>query len=89
MGYESSGARCDVCDNFILPLRSIMGLKETEFIHPFKLDCVEKDLICCNKCKEIIQNANGDWEKLPDGALKKAFKIADELGFFSISLGCN
>lgn len=71
-----SGVICDVCDKCILPLKSILGLEETEMITPFTVKGIREELHCCNKCKELLRSINGNWKKLPDGRLRKAFEKA-------------
>ena len=67
MTITSSGAKCDVCGNFILP-----GLSES--VNLFGVKGIEQTLHCGDDCKKIIIEANGDWHKLPDGPLRKAFE---------------
>ncbi len=68
MTITSSGAKCDVCGYFILPL------DPEERVHTFSVKGIEQKLHCDNKCKELIGKANGDWKELPDGPLRKVFK---------------
>ena len=71
MTITSSGALCDVCGNYILPL------DPEERVHPFSIKGVKPDpLHCCNACKAILEGAGGDWGKLPDGPLRKLFQEA-------------
>jgi hypothetical protein len=70
----SSGALCDVCGKYILPLLSLFGLEETERVNEFKVKGIDEMLHCDNKCKELLLSIEKDWEKLPkEGRLYKAF----------------
>jgi hypothetical protein len=70
----SSGAICDVCGKYILPLLSLFGLEETERVNEFKIKGIEEVLHCDNKCKELIKSIGKDWTKLPpEGRIYKAF----------------
>ena len=66
----SSGAKCDVCGNYILPI------DPDELVHTFSVKGIEQRLHCDNACKKVLQNIKGDWSKLPEGPLRKAFKEA-------------
>lgn len=70
MTITSSGAKCDVCGNYIL------GLLPDEMIHPFSVQGIDQTLHSCNKCKDIITGVGKDWTKLPEGPLRKAFEKA-------------
>jgi hypothetical protein len=71
----SSGAICDVCGKYILPLLSMFGLEETERVNEFSVKGINETLHCDNKCKELLQNIGNDWIKLPkEGRLYKAFE---------------
>jgi hypothetical protein len=71
----SSGAICDVCGKYILPLLSLFGLEETERVNEFNMKGIDETLHCDNKCKELLANINKDWTKLPkEGRLYKAFE---------------
>jgi hypothetical protein len=70
----SSGALCDVCGKYILPLLSMFGLEETERVNEFKVKGITEILHCDNKCKELLQTIGKDWTKLPkEGRLYKVF----------------
>jgi len=62
----SSGAKCDVCGKYILPLGD-------ERVHTFGVSGIDRDLHCDNKCKEIVLAVGTDWQRLPDGPLRQAF----------------
>ena len=64
----SSGAKCDVCGCYILPLNP------KELVHTFKVKGIDKDLHCDNSCKQKIIECKSDWKKLPEGPLKKVFQ---------------
>jgi hypothetical protein len=67
----SSGAKCDVCGKYILPLL------EDERVNAFTIaQAPGKTFHCDNKCKEAIIATGGDWEKLPEGPLRKAYEDA-------------
>lgn len=68
MSLFSSGYNCDVCGNYIL------GLWEKDKVHPVKIKGIDMMVDCCYKCIEVIKNCNGDWKKLPDGRLRRAFE---------------
>jgi hypothetical protein len=74
MTITSSGVKCDVCGNYVLP---IIG---DETYNPFRLKHIKKDLHACDKCIVIIKDldtglgGSGDWTKLPDGPLRKVFE---------------
>ena len=68
MGITSSGARCDVCGDFILD--------PEDTVHPFTVTGVARKLVCENKCKALLLAAKGDWYKLPNGPLRKAYAEA-------------
>ncbi len=76
MTITSSGAKCDVCGNYILPIIDIFG--EPEMVHSFGITGIAQELHCDNTCKKLLEGADGDWKKLPSGPLKKAFE--KELG---------
>lgn len=63
----SSGAVCDVCGHYILPITG------DELVNHFTVKQVDKPMICCNPCKSAVQNCGGEWAKLPDGPLRKLF----------------
>jgi predicted RNA-binding Zn-ribbon protein involved in translation (DUF1610 family) len=71
----SSGPKCDVCGNYILPL------DPEERVNFF--DCAqipERQLHACNKCKALLealpQGEEGNWKQLPDGPMRQAFQKA-------------
>ena len=66
MTITSSGVMCDVCGKFIL----------FEEYQEFSVHGIEKRLHCDMKCKQLLIDAGTDWEKLPDGPLRKAFEQA-------------
>lgn len=60
------GPQCDVCGEYILPI------DEDERVNPFSVSGItEAHLICHNACKEKLQAAGRDWQKLPDGPLRR------------------
>lgn len=72
MTITSSGAKCDVCVDYILPI------DPDELVHTFTLSISETVMHCDNKCKQALIDAGSDWKKLPDGPLRKAFEKADK-----------
>ena len=71
----SSGALCDVCGKYILPLMSLFGLEETEMVNEFNIKGINEILHCDNKCKKLLLSIGNDWTKLPkEGRLYKVFK---------------
>jgi len=63
----SSGALCDVCDKYILPLLD-------EKVNCFGVKGIAQKLHCHNKCKELVLSIGNEWEKLPEeGRLFKCF----------------
>lgn len=69
MSITSSGLVCDVCGQHILPIFD-------ESYERFGVKGVERELQCHNNCRPLLEAAGGDWTKLPDGPLKKAFQEA-------------
>ena len=73
MTITSHGARCDVCDNYILPL------DERERVHSFSIFGID-GLHCDNACKAAIlamdNSKEGFWRDLPEGALRR---LAEEI----------
>ena len=64
----SSGAICDVCGEYILPLPK-------ELVNCFGIKGIKETLHCDNKCKQLLLSIGNDWTKLPEkGRLYKAFK---------------
>jgi len=72
MTITSSGPMCDVCGFYILPI------DPNERVNCFGVKGIKEELHCCNKCKKIVLECKGDWKKLPDGPLRKAFEKADK-----------
>jgi len=72
MSILSSGAFCDVCDNYILLLVDKEG--NDEMVNTFRIKGIDKDLHCHNDCKKLLQSIGGDWKKLPSGNIKRAFE---------------
>jgi hypothetical protein len=65
----SSGAICDVCGKYILPI------DPNELVNCFSMKGIKETLHCDNKCKQLLLNINNDWTKLPkEGRLYKAFE---------------
>jgi len=73
MTLTSSGYNCDVCGVYIL------GLFEKDLVYPVKIKGIAKMIDCCYKCIELIKNSDGDWKKLPEGRLRRAFEDANNL----------
>jgi len=72
MTILSSGAFCDVCDNYILPLVDKEG--KDEMVNCFGVKGISQELHCHNDCKKLLLSIGKDWEKLPkEGRLYKAF----------------
>jgi hypothetical protein len=72
MTLTSSGHNCDVCGKYIL------GLFEKDLVYPVKIRGINRMLDCCHDCIEIIKNCSGDWKKLPEGRLRKAFEEGEQ-----------
>lgn len=68
----SSGAICDVCDKYILPLVDLEG--KDEMVNLFIVKGIKEELHCHNDCKKLLQSIGKDWTKLPEGRLRKAFE---------------
>ena len=67
----SSGAICDVCGKYILPIDP----ESDELVNCFSMKGIKETLHCDNKCKQLLLNINNDWTKLPkEGRLYKAFE---------------
>lgn len=61
---------CDVCGHYILPMPE-------ELVNFFGVQQLPGQQLCChNKCKQAILDCNGDWQKLPDGPLRKGYEEA-------------
>lgn len=72
MSILSSGAFCDVCDKYILPLIDKEG--NNEMVNCFRIKGINKDLHCHNDCRKLLISIGKDWKKLPDGNIKRAFE---------------
>lgn len=69
MMITSSGAICDICGKYILPL------DPDESVNSFSIKGIKETLHCDNQCKQLLLNINKDWTKLPkEGRLYKVFK---------------
>ena len=69
----SSGAICDVCGEYILPL------DPEELIHSFNVEGIQETLHCDNKCKELLLSIGKEWQLLPTkGRLYQAFLEASK-----------
>jgi len=69
----SSGAICDICGKYILPL------DPKERVNCFGIKGITETLHCDNKCKELLLNIKKDWTQLPkEGRLYKAFAETNE-----------
>lgn len=67
----SSGAMCDVCGHYILPV------DPDEKVNFFGVQQIPGTELCChNKCKIAVLDCGGDWEKLPPGPLRAAYEEA-------------
>ena len=64
----SSGAKCDVCGKWILPI------DPDELVHTFSVKGIDQKLHCDNKCKQKLIDCGNDWQELPDGPLKTVFQ---------------
>ncbi|KKN78325.1 hypothetical protein LCGC14_0351840 [marine sediment metagenome] len=66
----SSGAKCDVCGVFILPI------DPNERVNNFTIQGIKQTLHCDNKCKKIVLNSfkQKDWKLLPSGPLRSVFE---------------
>ena len=64
----SSGAKCDVCGKYILPI------DPDERVNEFGIKGIAQTLHCDNTCKQKLIDAGKDWKKLPDGPLRKVFE---------------
>jgi len=74
MSLRRSGLWCDVCD---LPmLKCLVGVSAVNW---FKVNISPTNMNCCDKCKPLIEREI-DFEKLPDGPLKRLMAEAKELG---------
>lgn len=50
----SSGAKCDICGHYILPL------DPKELVHTFRVKDIDQDLHCDNSCKQKIIDCGPD-----------------------------
>lgn len=69
MSVTSSGLRCDVCGNFILPILD-------DVYERFGVKGIEGELQCHMRCKQTLIDCRGDWKSLPGGPLRTAFAEA-------------
>ena len=70
----SSGAVCDVCGKYILPILP------DEMVNFFGVKGIKEKLCCDNACKKLLLSIGNDWKKLPpEGNLYKAFNEANKL----------
>ena len=69
MTLTTSGARCDICGDFILP-----GLSDS--VNPFTCKGIENILHCHDNCKPKAIKAlkKNDWKLLPAGPLRSIFE---------------
>lgn len=79
MTIKQAGVQCDICGEYIF---GILGANDN--IQEFSVPQCEHRLHChAVKCKQVladISDSDGNWERLPDGPLKKAFaEIASEI----------
>jgi hypothetical protein len=69
----SSGAICDVCGEYILPL------DPDELVNAFSVKGIKETLHCDNKCKELLLSIGKEWQLLPiKGRLYQAFLEASK-----------
>ena len=62
---------CDVCGSYILPL------DPNELVNFFGVEQLPGQKLCChNKCKDAVLACGGEWQKLPDGPLRKCYEEA-------------
>ena len=69
MSIVSSGVRCDVCGQYILPIID-------DDTNPFTMPGVKGTLHCHSKCKVVFLDAVAakDWRKLPEGPVRELFE---------------
>jgi len=75
MTITSSGARCDVCGNYILPIDL------DEMVNAFSMKGIQGTLHCHNKCKALLEDLQGQterWKELPEGPIKELFQKQEE-----------
>ena len=77
MTITSSGAKCDICGDFILP-----GISKST--NPFECKGIRGPLHCHDNCKLIAMKAlkKADWKLLPPGPLRKAFEDKEKTSEF-------
>ena len=63
------GPQCDVCGNYILPI----GDEQVNFFSIKQIQS-SSSLCCHNKCRQQLENLNGDWRQLPSGPLRDAYE---------------
>jgi hypothetical protein len=62
-----------VCGKYILPLPD-------ELVNIFRVAQIpDRELHADNRCKQAVLGCGGDWQKLPDGPLRKAYEEAAKL----------
>ena len=66
----SSGAMCDVCGKYILPVQP------GERVNNFAVVGIKQALHCDNACRKLVEQsfAAKDWKLLPHGPLRKVFE---------------
>jgi len=68
----SSGPRCDLCGDFILP---------QERMDRFSVKGIEQELLChtepCGDDLVALLARGGPWQELPSGPLREAFEKAE------------
>ena len=69
----SSGAKCDVCGDYILPL------DPEERVNMFDVWGIRRTLHCHNKCKEAVLACGQEWTLLPIGPLRTGFETVARL----------
>ena len=72
MTQTSHGPRCDVCDQYIL------GLTDGDMLLRFSVTAIEGTLDCHVRCRASVEGCEGDWTKLPEGPLRRAYAEAWE-----------
>jgi len=74
----SSGAKCDVCGNYILPVQP------DERVNNFAIVGIKNALHCDNACRVLVEQAikEKDFRLLPHGPLREVFEkqAAEETG---------
>ena len=69
----SSGAVCDVCGHYFLPLPDDLARHRIyEQVNFFNVIGVEQELCAHNRCRDLLRTIKR-WEDLPDGPLKTAY----------------